>query len=223
MRIAVLVSGSGSNLQALIDAQQGDRHHADASIISDPSKKNSTSIGSQQAALYEIALVIADRKDTYAIERARKAGIPTELTLPQQGLSKTENRLVISNRVLELAKEFRCEALVLAGFLTILSGPIIEAYSQKILNLHPALLPKYGGQGMWGHHVHQAVLQAGETESGCTIHLVDAGCDTGPILLQRKVPVLSTDTPETLAQRISGEEHIAIVQGVCELAKRLAP
>ena len=103
---------------------------------------------------------------------------------------------------------------MLAGFLSILRGPLIAAYAGKIINLHPSLLPKYGGPGMYGERVHRAVLAAGETESGCTVHLVDEGTDTGPILLQRKVPVLPGDDADTLAQRIHAEEHAAIVDAV---------
>jgi phosphoribosylglycinamide formyltransferase-1 len=102
-----------------------------------------------------------------------------------------------------------------------MSGAVIDEYAGRIVNLHPALLPKFGGKGMWGHHVHEAVLAAGETESGCTIHLVDSGCDTGKILLQKKVPVLPGDTAESLAARISSVEHEAIVEGVVELARQI--
>jgi len=214
MRIAVLVSGGGTNLQALIDAQEQSSGAEGAAA--------SAQAASAGAASYEIALVIADREGTYAVERARKAGIPAVLALPPQGVPRAEARVAVSDRVLELAAEYRCDALVLAGFLTILSGAVIDAYANRIVNLHPALLPKFGGKGMWGHHVHEAVLAANEAESGCTIHLVDSGCDTGPILLQKKVPVLSGDTAETLAARISGREHEAIVEGVRILAKRLA-
>ena len=87
--------------------------------------------------------------------------------------------------------------------------------------MHPALLPKFGGVGMWGHNVHEAVLAAGETESGCTVHLVDSGCDTGKILLQRKVPVLPGDTPDSLYARIAPVEHEAMVEGLKELCKIL--
>jgi phosphoribosylglycinamide formyltransferase-1 len=90
-----------------------------------------------------------------------------------------------------------------------------------MINLHPALLPKFGGRGMYGEHVHKAVLAAGERESGCTVHLVEAGTDSGPILLQRRVPVLVNDTPETLAERIHKEEHIAIVEAVRMMVSRL--
>ena len=193
MRIAVLVSGGGTNLQALIDAQD----------------------------TYGIVVVIADR-ECYATERARKGGIPALFALPPAGVPRAEARLAVSDRVLEIAREYKADALVLAGFLTIMSGAVITEYSNRIVNLHPALLPKFGGKGMWGHHVHEAVLASGDKESGCTIHLVDAGCDTGPILLQKKVPVLPGDTVETLAERISGEEHEAIVEGVKILAQQLA-
>jgi phosphoribosylglycinamide formyltransferase-1 len=203
MRIAVLVSGGGTNLQALIDATESARLNGGAPRFP-----------------YEIALVIADR-DCFAIKRAEKHGIPVATAYPPAGVPRSEARKSVSDRVLELARESRTDALVLAGFLTIMSGPVIEEYSNRIVNLHPALLPKFGGKGMWGHHVHEAVLESGDKESGCTIHLVDAGCDTGPILLQKKVPVLPGDTAESLAARIAGKEHEAIVEGVCILAERL--
>ena len=100
-----------------------------------------------------------------------------------------------------------------------LGGEILSIYKDKIVNLHPALLPKFGGVGMWGHNVHEAVLAAHEKESGCTVHLVDEGCDTGKILCQRKVPVMEDDTPETLYARIAPHEHDALIEGVCLLAK----
>jgi phosphoribosylglycinamide formyltransferase-1 len=122
---------------------------------------------------------------------------------------------------LSLAETYHIDLVVLAGFLSILAGKIIEKYSGRIINLHPALLPKFGGDGMYGEKVHRAVLEAGEKESGCTVHLVDAGTDTGPILLQRKVPVLQGDTPDSLAERIHKEEHIAIVEAVRMMVERL--
>ena len=203
MRVAVLVSGGGTNLQALIDAEESVRR---SNIVSDFP--------------YEIVLVIADR-ECHAMKRAEKSGIPVATAFPPEGMPRAEARRAVSDRVLALAREAKADALVLAGFLTIMSGDVIAEYSNRIVNLHPALLPKFGGKGMWGHHVHEAVLASGDRESGCTIHLVDAGCDTGPILLQKKVPVLEGDTAETLAARIAGREHEAIVEGVCILAERL--
>ncbi len=214
MRIAVLVSGGGSNLQALIDAQVGTAQRTLAQRTLAP--RTPASCG------YEIALVIADREDTFAIERAKKHGIATALALPPTGVTRPEARLAVSDRVLDLARGCGADALVLAGFLTIMSGNVITEYSNRIVNIHPALLPKFGGKGMWGHHVHEAVLASGETESGCTVHLVDSGCDTGPILIQRKVPVMAGDTADILAARILEEEHVAIVEGVTLLAARLA-
>ncbi|MCL1812935.1 MAG: phosphoribosylglycinamide formyltransferase, partial [Treponema sp.] len=123
-----------------------------------------------------------------------------------------ERREELSNRLLGIAHEYQAELIILAGFLSILQGELLSEYEGRIINLHPALLPKYGGAGMYGSRVHEAVLAAGEKESGCTVHLVDAGTDTGPILLQRKVPVLQDDTAESLAERIHKEEHIVIVE-----------
>lgn len=210
LRIAVLVSGGGTNLQALLDSERSRR---DAG-------KNCP---------YTVALVISSSKKAYALERAAAAGVPALVASPYtelgseaaQTASRDEKRLAVSNRVLELCREHSIEAIVLAGFLTVLCGPIIEEFSGRIINLHPALLPKFGGEGMWGHHVHEAVLAAGEVESGCTIHLVDAGCDTGEILLQKRVPVLPDDTPESLYARIAPQEHLAMVEGVELLAGRV--
>ncbi|WP_191014144.1 phosphoribosylglycinamide formyltransferase [Treponema zioleckii] len=206
MKIAVLVSGGGTNLQALIDYEKS---HADCP--------------------YHIQIVIADTKKAFALERALNAGIETKIVSPFAVLgaekaktsSKEEKRLAVSDAALAAAKNAGCDAIVLAGWLTVLSGTIISEYSNRIVNLHPALLPKFGGVGMWGHNVHEAVLAAHEKESGCTVHLVDAGCDTGKILVQKKVPVLDGDTPETLYARIAPEEHKAMVEGVCLLAKEL--
>jgi phosphoribosylglycinamide formyltransferase-1 len=216
MRIAVLVSGGGTNLQALIDAQEADRRSAGTGTSA-----RATDAASEPSAggEFEIAVVIADR-DCYALERARKSGIPTKLVAAPKGVDRAAARRIVSDGILALLREYRADAVVLAGFLTIMSGDVIAEYSSRIVNLHPALLPKFGGPGMWGHHVHEAVLASGDAESGCTVHLVDAGCDTGPILLQKRVPVLAGDTAETLAARISGSEHEAIVEGVRLLAKR---
>ena len=178
---------------------------------------------------YHISVVMSDRKDAFALERAKKAGIPTELVSSYSILgadrakaaSRDEKRFAISERVLENCQKYNVQAIVLAGWLTVLGGKIIEEYSGKIVNLHPALLPKFGGEGMWGHHVHEAVLASGEKESGCTVHLVDSGCDTGRILIQKKVPVMPDDTPETLYARIAPQEHKAIVEGVCLLSESL--
>ena len=207
MKIAVLVSGGGTNLQALIDYEKS---HPDCP--------------------YHIQVVIADTKKAYALERAAASGIPTKIVSPfavlgpekAKEVSKEEKRIAVSDAAKNAAIEAGCDAIVLAGWLTVLSGSIITEFSNRIVNLHPALLPKFGGVGMWGHNVHEAVLAAGEKESGCTVHLVDAGCDTGKILVQKKVPVMPGDTPDSLYARIAPEEHKAMVEGVCILAELLS-
>jgi phosphoribosylglycinamide formyltransferase-1 len=194
VRFLVLVSGGGTNLQALIDAE----------------KSGKLSGGT-------IAAVISDRAGVFAIERAERAGIPIFVETPKKELSWAERNLELSNRMLEKARSLKIDAIILAGFLSILQGNIVSEYSGKMINLHPSLLPKFGGNGMYGMKVHQAVLDAGEKESGCTVHFVDAGTDTGKIILQRKVPVLPEDSAEDLAKRIHREEHIAIVDAAVVL------
>jgi phosphoribosylglycinamide formyltransferase-1 len=196
-RVLVLVSGGGTNLQALIDAERS---------------------GVLESA--RIVGVVSDRAGVYALERAVRAGIPCRVEEPRRDLPREARRAEFSDRLLSIAQEARAGLVVLAGFLSILEGAFVEAYAGRMINLHPSLLPKFGGAGMYGERVHEAVLAAGETESGCTVHLVDAGTDTGPIVLQRRVPVLAGDTPQTLAERIHTEEHIAIVEAVAAIIRR---
>ena len=206
-KVAVLVSGGGTNLQTLIDYEA--EHKVECP--------------------YEIVVVISDHKDAFALERAQKASIPTAVTSPfsvmgkdvAQNATRDEKRLAVSNAMLEYCQNYGAQIIVEAGCLTVLSGDILKKYANKIINLHPALLPKFGGVGMWGHHVHEAVLAAGETESGCTVHLVNEVCDGGEILLQKKVPVLPDDTPETLYARIAPKEHEALLEGLLLICNRL--
>ena len=206
-KVAVLVSGGGTNLQTLIDYEA--EHKVECP--------------------YEIVVVISDHKDAFALERAQKAGIPTAITSPfsvmgkdvAQNATRDEKRLAVSNAMLGHCQKYGAQIIVEAGCLTVLSGDILKKYANRIINLHPALLPKFGGVGMWGHHVHEAVLAAGETESGCTVHLVNEVCDGGEILLQKKVPVLPDDTPETLYARIAPKEHEALLEGLLLLCNRL--
>ncbi|GHU51958.1 phosphoribosylglycinamide formyltransferase [Bacilli bacterium] len=194
MNILVLVSGSGTNLQALIDAEKAGRFNGGPPGLSG-----------------KIAAVVSDHAGVYALERARLAGIPAFVEVPDKTLPKPERRRDLSDRILKICQEQDIGLIIYAGFLSILTGELIKAYAGRMINIHPSLLPKFGGQGMYGERVHQAVLAAGEKESGCTVHIVDAGTDTGPILIQRTVPVLAGDTADTLAERIHKEEHIAIV------------
>lgn len=206
-KVAVLVSGGGTNLQTLIDYEA--EHKVECP--------------------YEIVVVISDHKDAFALERAQKAGIPTAVTSPfsvmgkdvAQNATRDEKRLAVSNAMLDHCQKYGAQIIVEAGCLTVLSGDILKNYANRIINLHPALLPKFGGVGMWGHHVHEAVLAAGETESGCTVHLVNEVCDGGEILLQKKVPVLPDDTPKTLYARIAPKEHEALLEGLLLLCNRL--
>jgi phosphoribosylglycinamide formyltransferase-1 len=196
--ILVLVSGNGTNLQALIDAE----------------RRGDLGLG-------RIAAVIADRP-CRAVERAGAAGIAAGLEEPDPRLPREDRRRDLSDRLLRICRERRIDLVILAGFLSILAGEFLRVYAERIINLHPSLLPRFGGPGMYGERVHREVLAAGETRSGCTVHLVDAGTDTGPVLLRRQVAVLPGDTPGTLAGRIHREEHIAIVEAAAMMAERLS-
>ncbi len=200
--VAVLVSGGGTNLQTLIDYEKQNKDCP-----------------------YHISVVLSNTKNAYALERAKLAGIRAEIRSPYSVMGKEAaekadrdtKREAVSDAMLEVCREENADIIVLAGYLSVLKGKIFEAYSGKIINLHPALLPKFGGVGMWGHNVHEAVLAAGEKESGCTVHFVDDGCDTGKIILQKKVPVMPDDTPDSLYARIAPEEHQALLEGLLTL------
>lgn len=171
--IVILVSGSGSNLQRIIDAiEQGEIPNA------------------------KIDSVVADR-ECFGLQRAENHGIKNILI--KRGRSFSEN----------LAKEIpeNTDLIVLAGFLSILNKEFVENFKGKIINIHPSLLPKFGGKGMWGHHVHEAVLEAKEKESGATVHFVTPGIDEGEIILQKSFEISEGETVETLAQKIHQVEY----------------
>ncbi|MFO7781346.1 MAG: phosphoribosylglycinamide formyltransferase [Spirochaetia bacterium] len=189
-RVAVLVSGSGTNLQALIDA------------------------AARGTINCRIVKVISDRSGAYALERARSAGIPAEV------VSRSKHGGSLSDHILA-ALPPGVDIIVLAGFLSILRGDILERFRGRIINIHPALLPEFGGAGMYGIHVHRAVLASGRRETGCSVHIVDEGTDTGPVLVQSRVPVEDGDTPESLAGRVQSVEHETLVSGLRTLAARL--
>jgi phosphoribosylglycinamide formyltransferase-1 len=179
-KIGVLVSGGGTNLQAIIDAVESG-HIPDA----------------------KISVVISNRRDAYALKRAEKHSIERLcLDRKNHGSSAAYSQAIMREL---LAREV--DLVCLAGFLLKLEPNIIRHFKEKIMNIHPALLPKFGGDGMYGHHVHEAVLKAGEKESGCTVHFVDEVYDNGPIILQARVPVMEGDTPDMLAKRILEKEH----------------
>lgn len=181
MRIAVMVSGGGSNLQSILDASR-------TGNLKD---------------LAEVVLVASNKRDAFALERAKKAGVDA-LTLEPKSFT---SRAGFYAALIEEFEKRNVGLVCLAGFLLKVEPNLVQRYRGRILNIHPALLPKYGGPGMYGHHVHEAVLRAGETESGCTVHVVDEEFDHGPVLLQRKAPVLPGDDAQTLAARVLKEEH----------------
>lgn len=180
LKIAVLVSGGGSNLQSIIDS------------ISAGELKN-----------VEIEYVISDREGVFALERAKKYGINT-ITLDR---NKYKNNL---NAEIHNILSGKVDLIVLAGFLSIIKGPILEEFRHKIINIHPSLIPSFCGKGMYGLKVHEAAINYGVKVSGCTVHFVEEDTDTGAIILQSVVEVLVNDTKETLQQRILVEEHKAL-------------
>ena len=145
-----------------------------------------------------VALVVANKAGLGVLNWAESAGIPTVVA---------DGKTMASESFVELLQSYKPSLLVLAGFIRMVPESIVKAFSNNIVNIHPALLPKFGGKGMWGEHVHTAVLAAGEAESGLTIHRVTAEYDEGAVLLQAHCPVMPTDTPDTLAARVLRLEH----------------
>ncbi|MCD8496663.1 MAG: phosphoribosylglycinamide formyltransferase [Alphaproteobacteria bacterium] len=189
--LAVFISGSGSNLQALIDACRDPDFPA------------------------RIAVVFSNKEDAYGLTRAKSAGISTE-TLSHKGFSSREE---YDAAAVSIIKRYDPDLICLAGFMRILTPVFITPFAGRIINTHPSLLPRHGGEGMFGHHVHEAVLAAGDSESGPSIHFVTAEVDRGPVILQRRVPVLPDDTPDTLAARVLAEEHKAYPDAVRMIAE----
>ena len=158
-----------------------------------------------------IAVVVSSSRGAGGNERAKTAGIPLEIVDPKAP--------GFSDAVTKAVDPHKPDLVLLAGFLHLWKFP--AKYEGRVLNIHPALLPKHGGKGMYGHHVHEAVLAAGDKESGCTVHVADLRYDRGPILLQRRVPVHPDDTPATLAARVFAEEMIAYPEAVRLVAAKL--
>ena len=143
-----------------------------------------------------VALVVSNKADAYVLERARRLGVPS-VVVPKPELQRPEV-------VMPLLEQYQIGFVVLAGFLPLVPTYIIDAYPRRIVNIHPSLLPKFGGKGMWGHHVHEAVKAAGETETGMTIHYVTPQCDEGDIIAQFRVPLSPDDMPDDIATK----EHV---------------
>lgn len=156
----------------------------------------------------EIALVVASRPDASGIGRAQALGLPTHLVARKQ----YPDVQAFSEAVWSLVRRAKADLVCLAGFLSMLHVP--ADYTGRVMNIHPSLLPKFGGKGMYGHHVHEAVIAAGEKESGCTVHLCDNEYDNGPVILQRTCLVLPGDTPDTLAARVFESECEAYPEAI---------
>lgn len=180
LNIAVLVSGGGTNLQSIID-----------------------SIKNGYLKDVNIKYVISDREGTYGIERARAYNIDT-LVLDRKIYKKD-----LSNKIYEVIKD-KVDLIVLAGYLSIVSSPLIDGFKDRIINIHPSLIPSFCGKGMYGIKVHEAAVDYGVKVSGCTVHFVDENTDTGAIILQNVINVKLDDTPEKLQKRILEEEHKAL-------------
>lgn len=160
----------------------------------------------------EAALVVAPAEASPALLRAEALGVETAVAPRGEGLGQRLNALF---RLAQI------DVVCLAGFMSLVPLEVVQAYAGRILNIHPALLPKFGGKGMYGIHVHEAVLAAGETESGCTVHFVTEQYDEGAVLLQKRCPVLPGDTPESLAERVLDLEHTAYPEALKLLVERL--
>ncbi|BDS06995.1 phosphoribosylglycinamide formyltransferase [Oceaniferula spumae] len=190
IKLGVLGSGSGSNMQAILDAIQD---------------------GSLDA---EIVLVLSDNPDAYILERAQKAGIPAEVI--DCGGYKTRFPDESQAAVAEKLKAAGVEIVCLAGFMRLVKQPMLDVFPNRILNIHPSLLPAYPGLMAW-----KQAVDDGARESGCTVHYVDAGMDTGPIILQARVPVIPNDTADTLHARIQEQEHTLYPEAVRKVAASL--
>jgi phosphoribosylglycinamide formyltransferase-1 len=193
-RISVLVSGGGSNLQAIIDAVL-------LGNVSDT----------------EIGLVISSNPDAFALERARLAGIKS-VVIDKANYPSDEDR---GQAILRELDDADTDLIVLAGYMKVIPKEVVRRYPHRIINIHPSLIPKHCGMGFYGLRVHRSVLAAGDEVSGATVHYVDEGVDTGEIIIQREVPVLAGDTDESLAARVLEVEHQIIVEGVVKALENL--
>lgn len=184
LKLAVLVSGGGTNLQALIDQIEANKL---------PGVK--------------IEVVISNKPDAFALERAKKHGISTELIQ----IKKYADRQELAKALLEMLENYNVDLIVLAGCLFIIPEQVISSYKNKIINIHPSLIPSFCGNGYYGLKVHEAALERGVKVTGATVHFVDEGTDTGPIILQKPVMVHDDDTPETLQKRVMEEAEWLIL------------
>lgn len=190
LRLGFLASHGGSNMQAIIDACKQGRLDADPRVV------------------------VSNNSDAMALRRARNEGIPGYHISGETHPGAAEDR-----EILRVLQQHGVDTVVLAGYMKKLGPLTLRAFRGRTLNIHPALLPRFGGQGMYGKRVHEAVLRAGETVSGVTVHVVDDLYDHGPILAQRKVPVLAGDTADSLAERVLRLEHVLYVETLQKISE----
>lgn len=184
LRIGVMVSGGGTNLQAIIDA-----------------------VAQRKVTNTEIAAVISNNKNAYALERAKKAGIEAVCISPKDFDSREE----FNEKLIEKIDSLQLDLIVLAGCLVVLPEKLIKKYPNKIINIHPSLIPSFCGTGYYGLKVHEKALERGVKVTGATCHFVDAGTDTGPIIFQQPVEIMEDDTPETLQHRVMEQAEWVIL------------
>lgn len=189
-KIAVCVSGGGTNLQAIIDA-------VDSGKIRDT----------------QIALVVSNKKDAYALERAKKAGIPSQYISPRD----FSDREAFGQAMVDTFQEREIDLIVLAGYLVIIPEIMVKKYRNKIINVHPSLIPAHCGKGYYGLKVHESVLAAGNKITGATIHFVDEKADHGPIIMQKSVAVVEGDTPEILQKRVMEQAEWCLLPKVIDM------
>lgn len=193
IRIAVLISGQGrgSNMQAIVDGCKSGKING------------------------EVALVVGVNDDAPAMERARAAGVAA-VSIPPKSFGCEED---YETALLTQLQQNNIDLICLAGYMRVLGGKIIETYRNKIMNVHPALIPSFCGKGMYGHHVHEAVIARGVKFTGATVHFVDEDYDTGPIIMQRVVAVDANDTPDSIAAKVLEAEHAAYTDAVSLFAQ----
>ena len=189
LKVAVLVSGGGTNLQAIIDA-------IDNKVITDT----------------EIVAVISNNKNAFALERAKKVGIAAEVVSPKDYADRAQ----FNEALLAKLQETGADLIVLAGYLAVIPEIVIDAYPNKIVNIHPSLIPAFCGTGYYGLKVHEAALARGVKVVGATVHFVDKGTDTGPIIMQKAVAVQNGDTPKALQQRVMEQAEWKLLPAVID-------
>lgn len=191
IKLAVLASGGGTDLQSVIDASE--KNEIDAKVV----------------------VVVSDRENAFALERAKKHSIDACFVNPEN--KKREEH---EKEVSKIIDKYNVDLIVLAGYLRMLTPYFISKYRNRIINIHPALLPFFGGKGMYGERVHKAVLDSGMKITGCSVHFVDESIDGGPIIIQKAVEVKDDDTVETLASRVLDEEHKILSEAIQLFAEK---